>query len=1003
MPVASSVGVYHEFGGGRKHPQNYDFASGLTGWNSVGGFVAAIDNRKIEEYTIGATGGAEYTPIYGDATDKNYLVNRNEYSRNENPIYIESDGISIPHEGGGGLNVNLIVNAIGPATYPVFASAFLRVAVVAVSASKTLTLGYNGNFIEMPSTNPPVFVREFERSNSLSNIPISSLNININGLLEVENFADYKIKIRIYGGGGGRTIIINYASVTLSSSNETPKGNIYKTTQGDNFTKVHDTDTTVIGDYRTSGLNGYGYPYPIDDTSSLLTSTGLLTERWTAPDNADELPILQHVTRQRAKMFSIAHDLLTAEIDSDVLDPLATFRDCSGKKYVMVSGSHDFLRGTINVEIEEIAYSTTIWKQDYIYSYFGEGEEGISSVGGISESAPSAGGGGMTPEQLEILNNLSSWWKYDDVNDAIYSEKSVYSLKEVSAYGVGSGTGGGSSYNRLDAWADYSADKSGWVLSALLGVDLNNRLSNVESGSATSVNVTGTGDVIVGGSKSGNVITLTRGNQSWDNLSGKPTTFTPSAHTHSASDVASGVFNIARIPTGTSGSTVALGNHLHTGVYEPVFTKNTAFNKNFGTTAGTVAQGNDSRIINGQTAFGWGNHASVGYALASSLVAYVPYTGATQMVNLANNNILFSTGIIENNKNGLRLGNRVFQGNYPTSHTGIRSLVIPSRGERTVFNVAINIYGHSSKYQGRFVFGFYRQSLTTINTTVGNIGYFTGTTNFPFKDIHAGIDSNGDVRINMGNPSTNWGGYVSIDVEKSETFYSNYNENWGDGWTIEHIVGEPSGFQSIVKIPISEGIVGNASTATTLQTARTINGTSFDGSANITTANWGTARNIGIVNSDGTGTAVTTSVNGSANVNLKLPATIKASLTGNASSATKLQTARTIAGVSFDGTADIAIPFANLSSKPTTLSGYGITDGVTTNTTQTVTGAKTFSALLTASAGVNTPKVDFGNGFTVEPSGTELVFKYNGVIKQRMLSDGSIVATGELTAYVAAT
>lgn len=48
---------------------------------------------------------------------------------------------------------------------------------------------------------------------------------------------------------------------------------------------------------------------------------------------------------------------------------------------------------------------------------------------------------------------------------------------------------------------------------------------------------------------------------------------------------------------------------------EPAFTKNTAFNKNFGTTAGTVAQGDDSRIINGQTAFGWGNHANAGYAV----------------------------------------------------------------------------------------------------------------------------------------------------------------------------------------------------------------------------------------------------------------------------------------------------------------------------------------------------------------------------------------------------
>jgi len=47
------------------------------------------------------------------------------------------------------------------------------------------------------------------------------------------------------------------------------------------------------------------------------------------------------------------------------------------------------------------------------------------------------------------------------------------------------------------------------------------------------------------------------------------------------------------------------------GSYEPAFAKNTAFNKNFGTTAGTVAQGNDSRIANGQTAYSWGDHAGL--------------------------------------------------------------------------------------------------------------------------------------------------------------------------------------------------------------------------------------------------------------------------------------------------------------------------------------------------------------------------------------------------------
>ena len=99
----------------------------------------------------------------------------------------------------------------------------------------------------------------------------------------------------------------------------------------------------------------------------------------------------------------------------------------------------------------------------------------------------------------------------------------------------------------------------------------------------------------------------------------------------------------------------------------------------------------------------------------------------------------------------------------------------------------------------------------------------------------------------------------------------------------------PSG--TVSATTFSGSLSGNASTATTLATARNINGTSFNGSAAITTAIWGTSRNIGIVNSDGTGTAVTTSVNGSANINLKLPSTIKASLTGNATTATTATTA----------------------------------------------------------------------------------------------------------------
>jgi hypothetical protein len=115
-------------------------------------------------------------------------------------------------------------------------------------------------------------------------------------------------------------------------------------------------------------------------------------------------------------------------------------------------------------------------------------------------------------------------------------------------------------------------------------------------------------------------------------------------------------------------------------------------------------------------------------------------------------------------------------------------------------------------------------------------------------------------------------------------------------------------------ITASASITGNAKTATTLATARTINGTSFDGSANITTANWGTARNISIADSDATNTGTAVSVNGSGAVTLKLPATIKATLSGNASSASKLATKRTITltgsvtgSGEFDGSGNLSI------------------------------------------------------------------------------------------------
>jgi|SRR5690606_26413886 len=50
---------------------------------------------------------------------------------------------------------------------------------------------------------------------------------------------------------------------------------------------------------------------------------------------------------------------------------------------------------------------------------------------------------------------------------------------------------------------------------------------------------------------------------SWDDVTDKPSTFAPASHTHNASDIDAGTLAIARIPTGTTSSTVALGDHSH--------------------------------------------------------------------------------------------------------------------------------------------------------------------------------------------------------------------------------------------------------------------------------------------------------------------------------------------------------------------------------------------------------------------------------------------------------
>jgi len=145
--------------------------------------------------------------------------------------------------------------------------------------------------------------------------------------------------------------------------------------------------------------------------------------------------------------------------------------------------------------------------------------------------------------------------------------------------------------------------------------------------------------------------------------------------------------------------------------------------------------------------------------------------------------------------------------------------------------------------------------------------------------------------------------------------------------SIEHSVVIP-GAGSNVPTAITANITGNAATATALQTARTIGGVSFNGSAPIdlpgvnitgnqnTTANANTATTL--LNARTIGGV---SFNGSANINL--PGVNTSGNQNTTGSAATLTTPRTIGGVLFNGSANIDLPGVNITGNQNTTGSAG--------------------------------------------------------------------------------
>ena len=239
--------------------------------------------------------------------------------------------------------------------------------------------------------------------------------------------------------------------------------------------------------------------------------------------------------------------------------------------------------------------------------------------------------------------------------------------------------------------------------------------------------------------------------------------------------------------------------------------------------------------------------------------------------------------------------------------------------------------------------------------------------------------------------STTTGAFiVSGGLGVAKSAYIGGNANIAGALDVTGKVTATGGFAGNLVGNVTGDLTGNAATATKLVTARTINGVAFDGSANITIADstklpltGGTmSGSLRIEGAAGTNPLQTRGIqgieNGATTAGLYLnyvDQTVKTYFngethyiqggvyTGNAATATKLQTARTINGVAFDGTTNITV--VDSTKLPT--AGGTITGALTVNGLLTANGGfkgryvATDSRALTPSA---TPKGAFGAYFT---------------------------------------
>jgi len=179
---------------------------------------------------------------------------------------------------------------------------------------------------------------------------------------------------------------------------------------------------------------------------------------------------------------------------------------------------------------------------------------------------------------------------------------------------------------------------------------------------------------------------------------------------------------------------------------------------------------------------------------------------------------------------------------------------------------------------------------------------------------------------------------------------------------------------------LNQDTTGNAATATALETARTIAGVSFDGTSNISLNNNAITNGAGYITATLTNEQVQDIVGGMLTGNTEtgitvtyqdgdgtidfVVGTLNQDTTGNAATATALETARNIGGVSFDGTGNINLPGVNTSGNQDT-SGNAAT-ATALATARTIAGVS-FDG--TANISLNNNAITNGAGYITSADG----------------------------------